>query len=159
MSKNRNENRNENSESAESMKNLSAVYMDGVMRLSALGLSTWRDSFEACSTALADRNCDQPRTSIPAVLGQAALDKSVEYSRNAYEIIATTQEQFARTLLDQFSQINIGANMQESWSAMGDMMTKGSQQFTDIAADNVRAATDAGSDVVTKVTQQAKRAA
>ena len=148
-----------NTASADSVSKLSAVYMDGFMRLSALGLSTCRDTFEACSAALAESPGGQPATSLPAVLGQAAFEKSVEYSRSAYEIIASTQEQFTRTLLDQFSRINIGASMPANWSAMGDMITKASQQFTDIAADNVRAATDAGSDVVTKVTQQAKRVA
>lgn len=158
MSKN-NDTRNADSESAESMSNLSAVYMDGVMRLSALGFSTCRETFEACSAALADRNRDQPASYLPAVLGQSAFDKSIEYSRSAYEIIASTQEQLTRNLLDQFSRIDIQAHMPASWSAMGEMITKGSQQFTDIAADNVRAAADAGSDAVTRVTQQAKRVA
>jgi phasin family protein len=159
MSKILNDTRNANTASADSMSKLSAVYMDGVIRLSALGFSTCRETFDACSTAMADRNGGQPATALSAMIGQAALDKSVEYSRSAYEIIASTQEQFTRALLDQFSQINIGASMPESWSAMGDMITKGGQQFTDIAAENMRAAADAGSDVVTKVTQQAKRAA
>jgi phasin family protein len=159
MSKVLNDTLNANSASAESMSNLSAVYMDGVMRLSALGISTCRETFDACSAALSQANGGQAATSLPAVLGQAALDKSVEYSRSAYEIIASTQEQLTRTLLDQFSRINIGTNMPETWSAIGDMTTKGSQQFTDVAANNVRAAADAGSDVVTKVTQQAKRVA
>lgn len=159
MSKVLNDTLNANTASADSMSHLSAVYMDGVMRLSALGLSTCRDTYEACSAALAESTGGQPAPSLPAVLGQAAFDKSVEYSRSAYEIIASTQEQFTRTLLDQFSRVNIGASMPTNWSAMGDMITKGSQQFTDIAADNVRAATDAGSEAVARVTQQAKQVA
>lgn len=159
MSKVINDTLNANTASAESMSNLSAVYLDGVMRLSALGMSSYRDTFEACSAALSEGNAGQPATSLPAVLGQAVFEKSVDYARSACEIIASTQEQITRTLLDQCSRINIGASMPTSWSAMGDLFTKGSQQFTDLAADNVHAAAEAGSQAVTRVTQQAKRVA
>jgi len=153
---------NSNSNSADSLRKLSAAYMEGIMRLSELGFSTTRDTFEACSaaskTALSETKNGQPATSLPIMLGQSALDKSLEFSRGASEIIASTQQQLSRILLDQLSRINLAARMPASWSTMGELFAKGGKQFTNIAADNVRAAAEAGSDAVAKVTQQAKRA-
>lgn len=167
MSKVLNNTVNTNTVSAEGLSKLSTVYMDGVMRLSALGFSTGREIFEACSvafseagsTAMAEGRGGLASNQLPLVVGQSILDKSVEFSRAASDIIATTQEQFSRALFDQWSRVNLAASMPVSWSAMGDLFTQGVQQFTDTASDNVRAASEAGSEAVARMTQQAKRAA
>lgn len=152
-----------NTTTADTMSKMSAVYMDGVVRLSALGFGTCREAFEAfsvaSSAALSESKGGQPMKYLPIMLGQSALDKSVAYARGASEIIASTQEQLSRAMFEQLARINIGANLPEGWSEMGDLFTKGCQQFTENAAENVRAASEAGSEAVARLAQQARRAA
>jgi len=127
---------------------ISAIYLDSIKNLSSLNFNMARGAMEDFTTAaksFGKTKAGHDVTALPVMFAQPAMEKTLAYTRSAYEIIAKAQAEITKMTVGQLSQANMGAAVPASWSAASDSFTKGIQQFMASAAENVRTATDAGS--------------
>jgi phasin family protein len=148
--------------SSAALMNISGAYLEGVMNLTVLGFSTMRETmegFDVASKKLAAGTAEQLLKDLPATLGQSLLERSVDYSRGAWEIIARTQSEITRLSLAQLASVDFAATVPANLSGMLDQFTKGFQQCATSASDSVRSASEAGSEAIATMGRPVRKVA
>lgn len=146
----------------ETAQSLSTVYLENIELLLDLNLKTARDATEAFSAAsktIAAATTPLELQNVASGLSQPLWERSLTYSRRAYEIIANTNQQMSKVIIGQISNTQLTAGVPESWTALVEAFSKNVQQFSAIAASNVAAVSEASISAVDAVATRARKAA
>lgn len=107
---------------------ISRIYFSCAERLSAHNSATARQVIEDCARgskmALDTAAGQLPAENTPATTAQL-IDKTLAYSRNAYEIFAHAHEQVTDTMIREFSDLQTRISNPESWRTAFGMFTSG----------------------------------
>jgi phasin family protein len=125
-------------------------------RLAALNLNTARavleDSVANAKALLAVKDVQQ-LVAMQTTLAQPAVEKAVAYSRSVYEIATQTQEELAKVVEGQFSEIN------KNVSVALDKAAKNAPAGSDVAVAAVKSAIAAANSAYDSMTKAAKQVA
>jgi phasin family protein len=167
-----------NKAAVDSLLSVANTALASAERIATLNLDTTRSVIEESASnakALMGAKDVQEAMKIQAELAKPNVDKAVAYSKSVYEISAQTQEQLTKMLEAQFGdfQKNIGemlekaaksapAGSETAVSAVKsafaaansafDNMRKSAQQMTELAQNNIAAATSATTKAAKKAT-------
>jgi len=165
-----------NKATVDSLLSLTNTALASAERIAALNLNTARSVMEdsvSSAKAIMGAKDVQEALSIQASLAQPSVEKAVAYSRSVYEISAQTQEELSKMVEGQFGEFQktvaglldkaaksapagsdvAVAAVQSAIAAANsafDNMRKVAQQVTDMAQNNMAAATSATAKAVKK---------
>lgn len=145
-----------------SFRSLSKVYLTSIERLAALNLNTAREAVEDCALAtktLSDAKAGNDFNSILSALGQPMWEKALAHSRNTYDIMAQTHEEMSKVIMGQLAQPQLASAGLAGWTVLAEMFTKGVQEISASAAENVAAAADTTHKVIAVTKTDAKKVA
>jgi phasin family protein len=146
----------------EAAHSLATVYLANIELLLELNLNTAREAAEAfteVSKTMASATSPVELQSVASSLGQPLLEKSLSYSRRAYEIFSQTNQEMSKLIIGQISNPQLASGVPESWTALVNGFAKNVQQFSSTAAQNVKAVSEAGVKAGNELAARAKKAA
>lgn len=135
-----------NTATTEAIQALANIYLASAERMAELNLSTIRDAVEdSLSTTRQHSNAtaESGFNLTQATALQPMIDKSMAYSRSAYEILAETQQEVLKTLITQLGVFGGSFRIPTDWNASLEMFNRGVRQFTTVANQNASATSDA----------------
>lgn len=150
-----------NSANQNAIHDLANIYMAGAERFAELNLSTIRDAVADGMPAKKQRSDAESDSgfNIPQATSlQPMIDKSMAYSRSAYEILAETQQEVLNLLTAQMGAFSGNFKLPTDWNVSFDMFNNGVKQFTTAANQNLSATTEAArksAEAVLKVSKAA----
>lgn len=134
------------SSQGESFHALANIYLAGFERMTELNLSTIRNAFEDSVPATKHRSNARTDSGFNLPLSadlQPMIEKSMAYSRSAYEILAETQQEAIKALTAQLGVLGGSFKIPTDWNASFDAVNRGVRQFTSVANQNASATTEA----------------
>lgn len=167
-----------NKAAVESLLSVANTALASAERIASLNLETARsvvaDSLSGAKALMGAKDVQEALT-IQASLAQPSVDKAVAYGKSVYEISTETQEQFAKMIEAQFSEFqkSVGELLEKaakSAPAGSDVavaavkgavaatnsafenMRKAAQQVSELAQNNIAAATSATAKAAKKAT-------
>jgi phasin family protein len=146
----------------EAAHSLATVYLANIELLLELNLNTAREAAEAfteVSKTMASAKTPVELQSVATSLGQPLMEKSLSYSRRAYEIFAQTNQEMSRLIIGQISNSQLVTGVPESWTTLVNAFAKSVQQFSTSATHNAEAAAEAGIKAGNELVTRAKKAA
>ncbi|WP_416336480.1 TIGR01841 family phasin [Dechloromonas sp. A34] len=130
-------------------------------RFTELNLSTIRDALDEGMSVTRQRPAAGSKSGFEfpqATSLQPMIDKSMAYSRSAYEILAETQQEVLKLLTTQMGVFSDNFKLPTDWNGSFDMFNNGVKQFTTAANQNLSATTEAArksAEAVLKVSKAA----
>jgi phasin family protein len=161
-SKNSHSHSSENKFNLEAFHGLATIYLDGAERLTALNLNSTRELIDdtlAASTQRPSAGTDAGFNFPQVALVKPIVEKTIAYSRSAYEILLETQQEIIQTLSSQFTSANANFKMPLDWSAQFDMFTKGMQEVSSLTKKNTSATIEATKSAIAETNSRLSRAA
>lgn len=150
-----------NPANGEAIHALANIYMVSAERFTELNLSTIRDALEEGMSITRQRPAAASNSGFEfpqATSLQPMIDKSMAYSRSAYEIFAETQQEVLKLLTAQMGVFSGNFKLPTDWNASFDIFNNGVKQFTTAANQNLSATTEAArksAEAVLKVSKAA----
>lgn len=150
-----------NPANSEAIHALANIYMVSAERFTELNLSTIRDALEEGMSVTRQRPTAASNSGFEfpqATSLQPMIDKSMAYSRSAYEILAETQQEVLKLLTAQMGVFSGNFKLPTDWNASFDIFNNGVKQFTTAANQNLSATTEAArksAEAVLKVSKAA----
>lgn len=147
---------NANKANIETLLTLTNTAFASAERLAALNLNTARQFLEegvAQAKALLAAKDVQELMSLQSGLAQPMIEKTLEYTKNTYEIAKETQEQVAKIIEAQVAELN------KNVSAMLDKAAKNAPAGSDIAVAAVKSAIAAANSAFDTMNKAAKQVA
>jgi phasin family protein len=145
-----------NKATVEALLSLANTSLANAERLAALNLHTARalveDGVANLKTLLGAKDA-QEALNLQASLTQPGIEKAVAYSRSIYEISAQTQEEIAKIVEAQFSELNKGVN------GLLDQAVKNAPAGSDVAVAAVKSAIAAANSAYDGLNKAAKQVA
>lgn len=141
---------------------LARISFASTERLSGLTLAAARKTVEDCVSAAKAASAISGGQGLDAVqsgFGQAMFERGLSYSREAYEVVAGAQQEAAQLLGQKFALPGIRFPGSENMNEAFNMFTGGFQRLSAMTANNVAAATDAGSKLARQAESSAKKVA
>jgi len=141
---------------------LANIYLTSAERMLALNLSTLREAVEDSATAMSrlpDMKAGFGSNKQQATFVPPMLEKTMAYSRSAYEILAATQQEVTQMLTSQMTGSGSGFKIPTDWNAPFELFAKSVQQFSTLAAKGATATTEAGSRALSETLSKVRRAA
>lgn len=152
----------ENRSNLEAFHGLASIYLAGAERLTALNLNSTRGLLD--DTLAASTQRPSTGTNVGFNLPQLAfvqpmVEKTIAYSRSAYEILLETQQEVIQTLSSQFTSTNANFKMPLDWSAQFDMFNKGLQEVSSLTKKNTSATIDATKSAIAETNSRLSKTA
>lgn len=151
----------ENQSNLEGIHGLATIYLAGAERLTALNLNSTRELLDDTLAASAQRATTGSNFgfSLPDVASvQPMIEKTIAYSRSAYEIVLETQQEMIQTLSTQFTSANANFKMPLDWNTQFDMFNKGLQEVTSLTKKNASATIDATKSAIAETNSRLSKA-
>lgn len=145
---------------AETVQALANIYLASAERLAELNLNVIREVVkESVSKGHHGKGDDNGSGFSQATLLQPMIDKSMAYSRSAFEIFVETQQEATKILMSQLSGLGTGYQLPNDWNAPIEMFNKGVQQFSALATQGASATNEAVRKTSETFTKAAHRVA
>ena len=147
---------------ANSFLTFSQLYLSGIEDISALNMKAARealDDYASAAKALLAPTTGEDYAKVLSEFGRPMFDKALTHSRNMYEVMAKTQNEMSAVFKDQLALPQMAWAGAGDWNELSGMVTKGFEQFSASATDNLKAATDASAKAIAATTSSAKKAA
>ncbi|GAB4171927.1 MAG: phasin family protein [Rhodocyclaceae bacterium] len=145
-----------NKASVEALLAMANATFAGAERLAALNLNTARSFLEdgvANVKALLAAKDVQDAVALQSGFAQPVMERAVAYSRSVYEISAQTQEQLAKVIESQFSELN------RNVTVALDQAAKSAPAGSDVAVAAVKSAIAAANSAYDSMSKAAKQVA
>jgi phasin family protein len=141
---------------------LSTLYWRSVEDIAALNLNAARAAFDDCASvgrALSAPMAGKDYAQCLSALGQPMFDKAVTHSRDLCNVMAKTQQEMTTAMKAQLAFPPMAWPGSGDWSELSGMFSKGFEQLTARAMENVNATTEASNKAVAAATLAARKAA
>lgn len=152
----------QSTEIIELFQTLSAIYLTSAERLAALNLNRAREAIEECAAAAktpVQANGNYDFQGALSEIAEPMWQKTVAYSRNAFEIVAKTHEEMTKAMTGQFSSQNMVSFWTNRSSTMSETFMKGIQQLATTTSANMAAVDAARVKAGSAIVAETKKAA
>lgn len=124
---------------------MARIWLTGAERFSALNISAARDALEdqtALARAMLGIQAPEEAGDVGNAFAQPMLEKTINYSRNAWEIFSEIQSQIAKLTMTKMPAIGGRMQVPFDWNAAFELFRTSARQFSDMAAHNMTTAAD-----------------
>lgn len=151
-----------NRSNLEAVKGLAEICLSGAERLTALNLASTRGMFDDTISAAMQQTTKENESGFKLpqmVFVQPNFEKTIAYSRSAYEIILESQREAIKTVSSLFTNMNANFKLPVDLNASMEMFTNSVREASSIAKKNVATATEAAQRTVSETRAKLEKSA
>jgi phasin family protein len=143
---------------ADAFRTISGLYLTSAQRLAELNMSAMREAVDKTTSAVQSKAGAKGVQDLQFGLFQPLIESAQTYVRNAYEIVAETQQEVMRVMLAQMSSVGTQFSVPTEWNSAFEAFNSGIRRFSALTNENVSAVRDAGTKALNPSTYEKKSA-